>query len=145
MNPGNKKVMLTDLLSYINRKDMFHHLLVHLHQGTNVSTIVRILRTSELDLRFCKVVRHKAVLRLLHVLSVVGVTRGCVVMTPLVASSGARMVIFMRECPKNKQGSGNGGNRAQSSSVAPPDRAAPIRVTSGTGGGSNHLYAITSR
>uniref|UniRef100_M1DFM0 Gag-pol polyprotein n=1 Tax=Solanum tuberosum TaxID=4113 RepID=M1DFM0_SOLTU len=37
------------------------------------------------------------------------------------------------------------GNRAQSSSVAPPDRAAPRGATSGTDGGANSLYAITSR
>ena len=29
----------------------------------------------------------------------------------------------MRECPKNKQGGGNSGNKAQSSSVAPPEKA----------------------
>ncbi|KAK4706937.1 hypothetical protein R3W88_033498 [Solanum pinnatisectum] len=52
---------------------------------------------------------------------------------------------FMRECPKNKQDNGNRGNIAQSSSVAPPDRAALRRATSVTGGGSNRLYAITSR
>ncbi|KAK4718103.1 hypothetical protein R3W88_016441 [Solanum pinnatisectum] len=28
---------------------------------------------------------------------------------------------FMRECPENRQGNGNGGNRAQSSSDAPPE------------------------
>ncbi|XP_015057648.1 uncharacterized protein LOC107003914 [Solanum pennellii] len=33
---------------------------------------------------------------------------------------------FMRECPKNRQGSGNLGNIAQFSSVAPLDRVAPI-------------------
>ncbi|XP_049358906.1 uncharacterized protein LOC125823600 [Solanum verrucosum] len=32
---------------------------------------------------------------------------------------------FMKKCPKNRQGNGNQGNKAQSSSVAPPDRAAP--------------------
>ena len=58
-----------------------------------MSTIVRILRTSELDLHIRKVVRHKGVLRLLHVLSVVGTTQGCVVMAPLVASSVARSVL----------------------------------------------------
>uniref|UniRef100_M1DQT2 Gag-pol polyprotein n=1 Tax=Solanum tuberosum TaxID=4113 RepID=M1DQT2_SOLTU len=52
---------------------------------------------------------------------------------------------FMRECPKNKQGNGNGGNRAQSSSVAPPDRTSPRGATSGTSGGANCLYVITSR
>ncbi|KAK4737891.1 hypothetical protein R3W88_001588 [Solanum pinnatisectum] len=52
---------------------------------------------------------------------------------------------FLKECPKNRQGSGNQGNRAQSSSVAPLDRAAPRGATSGTSRGTNHLYAITSR
>lgn len=51
---------------------------------------------------------------------------------------------FMKECPKNNQGSGNYGNRDQSSSVASVDRAAPIGSTSGTSGGENCLYAITS-
>ncbi|XP_015163496.1 uncharacterized protein [Solanum tuberosum] len=43
---------------------------------------------------------------------------------------------YMRECPKNKQGNGNGGNR---------DRVAPRGAISGTGRGTNRLYAITSR
>ena len=51
----------------------------------------------------------------------------------------------MRECPKNKQGGGNSGNKAQSSSVAPPDRAVPRGDTSGTSGGANRLYAFTIR
>ncbi|KAH0706534.1 hypothetical protein KY285_012312 [Solanum tuberosum] len=51
---------------------------------------------------------------------------------------------FMKECPKNRQGSGNQGNRAQSSSFAPPNRAATRGATSGTDGGANRLYAITS-
>uniref|UniRef100_M1DJA8 Uncharacterized protein n=1 Tax=Solanum tuberosum TaxID=4113 RepID=M1DJA8_SOLTU len=34
--------------------------------------------------------------------------------------------------------------RAQSSSVVPPDRAAPRGATCGTGGGANRLYAISS-
>ncbi|KAH0657055.1 hypothetical protein KY285_031937 [Solanum tuberosum] len=51
---------------------------------------------------------------------------------------------FLKECPKNKHGSGNPGNRAQSSSESPPDRAAPRGATFGTGGGANLLYAITS-
>ncbi|XP_049381293.1 uncharacterized protein LOC125845820 [Solanum stenotomum] len=48
---------------------------------------------------------------------------------------------FMRECPKNRQGSSNRGNRAQSSSFVRPDRAAPRGATSGTGGGPNRLMA----
>ena len=50
----------------------------------------------------------------------------------------------MKECLNNKQGAGNPGSRAQSSSVAPPDRAAPRGSTYGTGGGANRLHAITS-
>ncbi|XP_015078138.1 uncharacterized protein LOC107021936 [Solanum pennellii] len=49
---------------------------------------------------------------------------------------------FMRECPNNKEGGETPGNSAQSSSVSPPNRAAPRGVTSGTGGGKNRLYAI---
>ncbi|KAH0678966.1 hypothetical protein KY284_020051 [Solanum tuberosum] len=52
---------------------------------------------------------------------------------------------FMKECPKNRKGSGNKGNRAQSSSVAPPDKVAPRGAIFGTGGGANRLYVITSR
>ncbi|XP_015084270.1 uncharacterized protein LOC107027686 [Solanum pennellii] len=51
---------------------------------------------------------------------------------------------FLREFPKNKQGGVNPENRDQSSSVAPPDRAATREATSGIGGGENCLYAITS-
>ncbi|XP_015075416.1 DNA-binding protein HEXBP-like [Solanum pennellii] len=51
---------------------------------------------------------------------------------------------FMKECPKNSKGSGNQGNRAKFSSIAPLGRAAPKGTTSGTSGGANCLYAITS-
>ncbi|XP_015054795.1 uncharacterized protein LOC107001155 [Solanum pennellii] len=50
----------------------------------------------------------------------------------------------MSECPKNKKGSGNPSNGAQSSSVAPPDMVDPRGDTSCTGEGTNPLYAITS-
>uniref|UniRef100_M1DB40 Gag-pol polyprotein n=1 Tax=Solanum tuberosum TaxID=4113 RepID=M1DB40_SOLTU len=42
---------------------------------------------------------------------------------------------FMKECLKNQQGNGNQSNRAQFSSVVPPDRAAFRGATSGAGGG----------
>ncbi|KAG5572289.1 hypothetical protein H5410_062055 [Solanum commersonii] len=48
---------------------------------------------------------------------------------------------FMRECPKNRQGNGNGGNRAQSSSATPTNKGATSRI----GGRANRLYIITSR
>ncbi|XP_049350312.1 uncharacterized protein LOC125814906 [Solanum verrucosum] len=59
-----------------------------------------------------RVVWHKGVTGLSHVLSVVKPTRS---------------------------------NIAQSASIAPPDSDAPRGATSSTGGGSNRLYAITSR
>ncbi|XP_015086994.1 uncharacterized protein LOC107030116 [Solanum pennellii] len=40
---------------------------------------------------------------------------------------------YMKEASKNKQGGGNPGNRAQSSSVAPPDRVALRGATFGSG------------
>lgn len=48
----------------------------------------------------------------------------------------------MRECRIKKKA--NEGNRAQYSSMAPVDRVAPIGAYSGTDGGENNLYAITS-
>ncbi|KAK4723952.1 hypothetical protein R3W88_026731 [Solanum pinnatisectum] len=41
---------------------------------------------------------------------------------------------FLRECPENRQGNGNRGNRAQTSLVTAPDRAASRGTTSGAGG-----------
>ncbi|KAG5570110.1 hypothetical protein H5410_059876 [Solanum commersonii] len=75
MSPGNRKVMPTGRLSNRSKRDLLHHLLVHLH----------------LRIR------------------------------------------------------GNGVNRAQSSSIAPPDRTAPKGATSGTGRGTNRLYALNNR
>ncbi|KAH0675767.1 hypothetical protein KY285_023568 [Solanum tuberosum] len=46
---------------------------------------------------------HKGVLRLLHVLSVVGTTQGCIVMAPLVASSVDRMVIPSENVQRTKR------------------------------------------
>ena len=51
----------------------------------------------------------------------------------------------MKEYPKNKQSSANSGNRVQSSSVTPPDRAAPRGATFDIVGGANCDYTITSR
>ncbi|XP_069144451.1 uncharacterized protein [Solanum lycopersicum] len=52
---------------------------------------------------------------------------------------------FMGEFPKNNLGGINTCNRAQSSSICPPDKGEPRGFTSGTGGGANFLKAITSR
>ena len=51
----------------------------------------------------------------------------------------------MKECPESRQASLNGGNKAQSSSVAPPDRAAPRGATSGTGEQTTCMLSIIAK
>lgn len=51
---------------------------------------------------------------------------------------------FMRYSLKNKQRNANGGNRAQSSSNAPPAIESPRRATFITNGGENCLYVMSS-
>ena len=51
---------------------------------------------------------------------------------------------LMKQCPKSKQCSGNGGNRAQSSSVAPQGNTTFRGGTSGVSGGTNRLYILNS-
>ena len=50
----------------------------------------------------------------------------------------------MKEWPNNQQGNGVHGNKAESSSIYPPDRVELRGATSDTGGGANRLYEITS-
>ena len=61
----------TALLQNKRKRDMLYHLLVHLHPERKVSMIDRISSTLELDLQSLRVVWHKEVTRLLHVLRVV--------------------------------------------------------------------------
>ncbi|XP_015072906.1 uncharacterized protein LOC107017145 [Solanum pennellii] len=84
--------------------------------------------------------RCKGVVRLLPAPSVLETTLVFVVRAPLVVSSAVGLRISS-ECTKNKKGSGNGVNRAQSSLVAPRERPAPRGATYGTGGVTNLLYA----
>lgn len=51
----------------------------------------------------------------------------------------------MRESPKNRQGTVNGGNRVESSSVSTLDRVVPRVDTSSNGGRTNLLYALNNR
>lgn len=71
-----------------------------------------------------------------HVLSVVGITRGCVMIAPPVAffqlSSEGH---FMKDSPMGRHGYGNGGNTAQSSSVAQPNIDTLGGASLGEGGG----------
>ena len=92
MSPDIRRVMPTGHLSNKNKRDMLHYLLVHLHQGTDVSSTIGICKISKLDPRSLKVVWHKEVMELLDVLSVVGPTQKFVVMAPLVASSVIKIV-----------------------------------------------------
>ena len=91
-----------------------------------------------------KAVWQKEVIWLLHVVSVVGPMPVSFMMASQVASSAIN-AHFIKECPKNNQGCVIPGNRAQSSSVAPPDRVESRGATSGTRGGENRLYTITRR
>ena len=51
---------------------------------------------------------------------------------------------FMQYCPKNNKGNGSGGNRAQSSSVAPPHKFSPREANFVTSEGTNPLYGINN-
>ncbi|KAG5614483.1 hypothetical protein H5410_014307 [Solanum commersonii] len=86
--------------------------------------MAKIHRTSELGQHSLKVVWHNEVVGLIHVVDVVKNTQ-----------EGH----FMKECPKNKHCSENPCNRAQSSSITPPDRAAPREAIFDNGGGANRL------
>lgn len=61
MSLGNKGVMRTTFLSNTSKVDMFHHFLVHLHQEPNVCIIVKIRRTSDLDMHILKVLWRESV------------------------------------------------------------------------------------
>ncbi|KAH0706170.1 hypothetical protein KY285_010689 [Solanum tuberosum] len=69
---------------------LLHHLLVNLHQRTEVSSGIRIRRTSELDLFNLRVVWHNGPSGPLLVLSVVGTTHERVIIAPWVASTAPR-------------------------------------------------------
>ncbi|XP_004250791.2 uncharacterized protein [Solanum lycopersicum] len=51
---------------------------------------------------------------------------------------------FIRECPKCNQIGCNGGNRDQSSLVAPQDRVTTMGASSGTGRGTKHFYSLNN-
>ena len=89
MSSGNKRVMTLVNSSNKSRRYLLHHMRVHLRLKTKVSTMVR---NSELSLPFLKEVRHKGVVRLLHVLGIVEKTRVSVVMGRPGASSAGKKV-----------------------------------------------------
>ena len=101
-----------------------------------------IHRTSKLGHHSLKALWNKELVGLLYVLGVVGTIYVSVIIEKPKATSVVKRV--MKKCPKNKQGAGNLGYRAQSSWVARPKRAAPRGSTSDSGGEANRLYAIMS-
>ena len=134
MNLGNRRVIPTCHHSNRIKRDLLHHLLVYLHRDIKVSILTKIRRTSELDQHSLKKVSQRD--------SLAPAYAKCGISHPGKCRDGQRGCFmcgqeghFMRECHKKRQGSGNPGNRAQSSSVASPRGA-----TSGTGEGENLLY-----
>ena len=67
MSPDNIRAMPNGHLSNRIKRDMFHHLLVPLYEGTYVTSKIRIHNISMLDIQILKVVQDKGVIRLLHV------------------------------------------------------------------------------
>lgn len=91
---GNKWIIWTCLLSNIKRKYMFHHLLVHQHQGTNVCIIVKVLRTWHVELHIRKGINHKRDTKTLECSKCRRSYTRCVMMTSFLASSMARKNIL---------------------------------------------------
>ena len=122
MSLVNTRVVQVDH-NFINQKGMHHHLLVHLHQETELSIMVRQPPA------YAKFGRNHS-----------SICREGSVSCFKCAQTGH----FMRECSKSKKSGGNGGNKAQPSSAAPLDRVVPRGTTSGTRGETNHLYALNN-
>ena len=85
--------MLRDRVDYKNKKFKTgnesgkHHLLVHLRQEIEVSTMARIRRNIKLFQRSLEEAWHKEVVGILHMLSVVELTQIIVMIDRQVASS----------------------------------------------------------
>lgn len=88
---GSRKVVRFGQ-NFGNKRGMHYHLLVHLRLETEVSVMARIHKISRLDQPNLKVVWHKEVDGLLHVVRVVETTPVSVVMAIRVASSAVKSV-----------------------------------------------------
>ncbi|KAG5601101.1 hypothetical protein H5410_032471 [Solanum commersonii] len=97
MSPDSRRVMQTVRLSNRNRRDLLHHLLVHLHLRTRVSTMGKM---SELKPSYLQGSVAQEVVSLLPAPSVVGTTQVFVVRAPLVVSSVDRMDISCESVQK---------------------------------------------
>ena len=89
INQVNRRVVQVDH-NLISKRGMHHHLLVHLCLKIEASTMSSICRTSRLDQPSPKVIWHKEVVGILHVVGVVETTLVNVVMASWVASSAIK-------------------------------------------------------
>ena len=90
MSLGSKKVVRIGY-NFINKRGMHHHLLVDPRPETEVSIMARIRSTSRLDNPY-KVVWHKEIVGLPHVVGVVKTTPVSVVMANQVVSCAVKRV-----------------------------------------------------
>ena len=141
MSPGSRRVMPTNQLSNTNRRYLLHNILMLLHLKIKRSIIIR---TSDLNQLIMKLSWHDGVVSLLYAPSVVRTIQFLFVRDPLVFSSVVKMCISCESVQLPNMKYDNGGNRSQSSSVAPLEKDEPRRATIGTGVGTNLLYDITS-
>lgn len=127
MNQGSRRSMPTAIFSSRNRRDVLYHLLGHMHfnKGEYNNQIFRVKPTyskgtmvqgGSKPLACAKCGRNHS--------------SSCRDGSAVYFKCGQNGN-FMQDSPKKRYGNGNGGNRAQSSSIAPPDRATPRRATSG--------------
>ena len=89
MNLVNRMMVQVDH-NLVNQRGMLYNLLVHVLLETEVSIMAEIRRTSRLDQPNPKVVWHKEVVGLLHVVGVVETTSAIVLMSSRVCSSAVK-------------------------------------------------------
>ena len=91
MSLANRKVVQADHNSR-NQRGIHHHLLLHLHPEIEASIAVTIHSTSRLDRPNLRVVCHKEVVEVLHVVDVLESILENVVMSRRVVSSVVKKV-----------------------------------------------------
>lgn len=142
MSSGNKRTMSYGHLSNKSQLDPLNHLLVHLHQGIELSLTIRIFKNfrvwttqsqgsvahggNKLDFCMCNFFRNHPWVCRNH------------------STYFFKSESLLRDFLKNMQCSGNRGNKAQYSLVDPPNRVEPKWATSGARRRTKCLYAITS-
>ncbi|KAG5632116.1 hypothetical protein H5410_003833 [Solanum commersonii] len=128
MSVGSRRVMRTGYLSNKSKRDLLHHLLVQLHQGTEQSQ-GSIAQGGNGTPACSKCCRTRS-----------GMCRD--------GSTGCfkcgKNDYFMKEFPKSKQGNGNGAIEPNLLQLLHQTELHLEELLQGTSGRSNNLYAITS-